>query len=36
MLLSSLPAQLRLKLWKQRPQHREDPVDLTEVIHVVE
>ena len=34
--LSSVPAQLRLKLWRMRPQHTEDPADLTEVIHVIE
>ena len=36
MRLSSVPAQLRLKLWRMRPQHLGDPADLTEVIHVVE
>ena len=36
MRLSSVPAELRLKLWRMRPHHVEDPADLTEVIHVIQ
>ena len=34
--LESLPAQLKIKLWRQQPEKLTDPADLTEIIHVVE
>lgn len=34
--LESVPAQLKLKLWRNNPGHVTDPADVTEVIQVVE
>lgn len=34
--LESVPAQLKLKLWRNNPGHVTDPADVTEVLQVVE